>query len=244
MYRVSAEGVGGTVQAIAPRPEFVFPLEELIAAIDAQVKLVFLTNPDNPTGRSITPDVVRQIASAAPDATVFLDEAYVDFGGRTFIPLLEAAPNVIVGRTFAKAHGLAALRVGALVTAGPIADSLRRVLPPYNMNVYALAGLRAALEDPGYLQWYCSQVAESKRLVYAACERLGLKYWPSDGNFVLLRVGPRAAAVVRDLEGRGISLRDRSREPGCDGCIRITAGVVEHTRQGLAALEEVLCGAR
>ena len=116
-------------------------------------------------------------------------------------------------------------------------------MPPFSLNVCAAAGLRAALRDEARLRWYVDQVSESRALIYGLCERLELACWESGANFVLVRVGPRSGAVAAALAARGIFVRDRSRDAGCEGCIRITAGVVEHTTRCLAALEEILCGA-
>jgi histidinol-phosphate aminotransferase len=118
---------------------------------------------------------------------------------------------------------------------------LRRSVPPYSINVIAATVLSAALDDQDHVDWYREQVAQSRALMYDACDRLGLHYWRSHANFVLVRVGPDAPAIVDALAARGIFVRDRSTQPGCAGCIRITTGVVEHTQACLAALEEVLC---
>ena len=118
---------------------------------------------------------------------------------------------------------------------------LRRSLPPYSINVAAAVALEAALGDQAHLDAYRAQVRASKARVYAVCDRLGLGYWPSEANFVLVRVGDRATAIVEALRQRRIFVRDRSSEPGCAGCIRITAGIVAHTEQALAALEDILC---
>jgi histidinol-phosphate aminotransferase len=104
--------------------------------------------------------------------------------------------------------------------------------------------VEAALADREYVADYLHQVDESKRLLYAACDRLGLRYWPSAANFVLVQAGARVAAVIEGAERLGIYLRDRSGEPGCAGCLRISTGVVEHTRRCIDVLEEVLCAAR
>jgi len=174
---------------------------------------------------------------------VFVDEAYHDFCGDTALPLVGLRPNVLVGRTFAKAHGLAALRAGCVIAQPATLEALRLVIPPYSLNVCAVAGLRAAIRDVERLHWYVDQVRQSRPLVYALCQRLGLTCWESGANFVLVRIGSRSADVVARLAARGIFVRDRSKDPGCDGCIRITAGVVEHTERCLAALEEILCDA-
>jgi histidinol-phosphate aminotransferase len=107
------------------------------------------------------------------------------------------------------------------------------------VNVFALAAIRAAIRDESSVRRYVAQVAESRLRIYAMCERLGLRYWTSDANFVLVRVGTRAAAVVEALAARRIYVRDRSSMPGCDGCIRITVGPVEHTDACVAAMEEL-----
>jgi histidinol-phosphate aminotransferase len=245
IFAFNASVVGGRPVNVAPRSDFAFALDEVLAAITRRTRVVFLTNPNNPTGISMPADSIRQIARRVPaGAVVFVDEAYADFAGATFIPELQAHPNVIVGRTFAKAYGLAGLRLGAVIGTPAALDPVRPAIGVYSVNVAAVAALRAALDDRAHVEDYLRQVAESKRLVYDTCERLGLKYWRSDANFVLLRTGPHTDAVVRHAASKGVYLRDRSTEAGCAGCLRLTAGVVEHTRRGLAVIEEVLCAAR
>jgi histidinol-phosphate aminotransferase len=187
-------------------------------------------------------DAIRTISGAVPDdAIVFVDEAYAEFAGATFIPDLPSFPNVVVGRTFSKAFGLAGLRVGCLVGAPDRLDPVRLTIPVYSVNIAAIVAVQAALDDLPYVQEYVRQVAESKTLLYAACDRLGLKYWKSAANFVLVQAGDRAAALVKGVEQRGIYLRDRSNEPGCAGCVRIATGAVAHTKQCIEAMDEVLC---
>ncbi len=244
IFRIDTAVAGGRLVQVMPKPGFAFPLAEVRAAITPATRVVFLTNPNNPTGVSMPLDAVRTIARLVPpEAIVFLDEAYAEFSGETFIPELAAFPNVIVGRTFSKAFGLAGLRIGCLVGAPAALDPIRGAVPVYSVNVAAAVGVQAALQDPGHLEQYLRQVTESKALLYAACERLGLTYWPSRANFVLVSAGGRTAALVKGAADRGVYMRDRSTEPGCDGCIRIATGVVEHTRRCIAVIEEVLCAA-
>ena len=241
MYAACAEAARLREIHIAPEEDFAFPLKQILDAPAATVKLINLTDPNNPTGLAIPAGAVELLASERPHALVLVDEAYAEFSGRTLIgAALERHPNLIVGRTFAKAHGLAALRVGALVAQPATLAPLRRLLPPYSLNICAVRALDAAFEDRRYLEQYVAQARESKRLIYDFCNARGLKYWPSEANFVLLRVGSDAADVVAALAARGIYIRDKSSAPGCDGCVRITAGVIEHTRICLAALEDVL----
>jgi histidinol-phosphate aminotransferase len=245
MYAACADAAGGRIRHVMPRPEFEFPLEETLEAITADTRLVFLTSPNNPTGLPVPGAALHAILDKVPEpALVFLDEAYADFAEASALADLRKYPRLLVGRTFAKAHGLAAVRAGAVMAAPPVIDRLRRVLPPYGVNVFAIAGLLAAVDDREYLDWYRRQVAESRRLVHAFCEKRGLHAWPSQANFVLIRIGERSREVVAGMARRGVFVRDRSAEPGCAGCLRMSAGVVEHTQRGLQALEEALCDAR
>jgi histidinol-phosphate aminotransferase len=245
IFRFDTAVAGGRLVQVMPKPDFAFALDEVLAAITPATRIVFVTSPNNPTGASAPFDAIRAIAKTIPrDAIVFVDEAYAEFAGRSFIPELPDFPNVVVGRTFSKAFGLAAIRIGALVGAPEVVDPIRYVVPVYGVNIAAVVALQAALSDIDYLNDYLRQVKESKALLYAACDRLKLTYWRSDANFVLVRIGDRVGEVIDAARARGVFLRDRSGEPGCEGCLRFGAGVVEHTKRGIAVLEEALCAAR
>ena len=241
MYDVWARSVQASLVRVPTDDDFRFPLDRVLTAIDSDTRLVYLTDPNNPTGLALPAGAAERIAEAAPQALVIVDEAYADFSGRTLIgQLLDRRRNVIVGRTFAKAHGLAALRAGALIGHPDTLDELRWLLPPFSLNVAAIRAVAAALDDRAYVHWYVAESAESRRHIYAFCRKQSWRFWPSDANFVLFRVGDRATGVVRALADRGILIRDKSGAPGCAGCVRMTAGVVAHTDRALAALEEIL----
>jgi histidinol-phosphate aminotransferase len=245
IFRFDTAVAGGRLVQVMPTPDFTFPLDAVLAAITPNTRVVFLTNPNNPTGVGVGLDKVRTIARRVPPgAIVFVDEAYAEFAGVTFIPELEAFPNVVVGRTFSKAFGLAGLRIGCLVGAPATVDPIRRAVPVYSVSVAAVAAVQAALTDLDHVQDYLGQVAESKALLYAACDRLGLTYVKSLANFVLVGAGERTDALVKGAFARGVYLRDRSTEPGCAGCLRIATGIVDHTRRAIAVMEEVLCAAQ
>ena len=246
MQAASADAAGARVVEVPLRDGFGFPVDEVVAATSEKTAIIFITTPNNPTGISAPLDDIFRIAAAAPYAVVFVDEAYVDFSGITLLgdPRLDTHPNVVVGRTFAKAYGMAALRCGALIAPPETLAPIIRVLPPYSINIAAAVGLQAALADRAYYEWYLDQARQSKRLLYAALDRLGVPYWTSDANFVLARFGDDTKRICDGLLERGIYVRDRSKTHGCQGCVRITTGVVEHTQRCLTAIEEVLCAAR
>jgi histidinol-phosphate aminotransferase len=245
IFGFDTEIAGGRVLPISPTPDFAFPLDDVLAAITPNTRLVFLTNPNNPTGAKVPKDAICAIARRVPEgAAVFLDEAYAEFAAETFIPELDSFPNVIVGRTFSKAFGLAGIRIGAVIGSPEVLEPLRFALPVYSVNIAAVVAVKAAIEDRAFMEGYLKEVQQSKALLYLACDRLGLQYWRSAANFVLIRVGSRVEALVSGAAARGIYVRDRSSEPGCTGCVRVTAGVVRHTERLITVLEEVLCAAQ
>ena len=241
VYEFAARAVGASVVHIPPDRNFRFPIERLVEAITPETRVIYLTDPNNPTGLGVPTGAVERIAAAAPNALVLVDEAYADFSGRTFIgPPLDTCPNLVVGRTFAKGHGLAALRIGALVARRDTIEALRPLQLPFSVNIAAITALLAALEDGGYLEWYVRESAQSRERIYAFCRAHELECWPSEANFVLIRVGANASALTEALRARHILVRDKSSSPGCAGCIRLTAGLVTDTTRALSAMEEIL----
>lgn len=241
MYTACIEESGGAVTRVSPGPGFRFDLDAVIDA-SREARLVYVTDPNNPTGLGLPAGAIEAIAAARPSATVFVDEAYADFSGRSLISALRGdnsgdLRNVIVGRTFAKGHGLAALRIGALVAHPTTLAPLAHLQAPYSLNVAATVALEAALGDERWLRSCVAESRASKEALYEFCDRHGLGYWRSEANFVLISVGDEAAVLVEALAAQGIFVRDRSKAPGCAGCVRITAGLLAHTAVCLRAME-------
>jgi histidinol-phosphate aminotransferase len=242
MYAVSVDSTGGRVVQVNMPGDFSFPLEAVRRAITSNTRLIFMTSPNNPTGQVIPREQILEVARAAPHALIFLDEAYADFSGETLLGDAEARklPHLIIGRTFAKAHGLAGLRAGAIVGHADTLAPLRQVVPPFSLNACAALALAAGLNDREYYEWYLGQVRTSKILLYEALDRLGVRYWASAANFVLIDFGADAQRIIGALADRQLYVRDRSRDAISPGCVRVTTGVVEHTHTLVRALEEVL----
>ena len=241
-YPNATAAVGATAVRVPPGPGFAFPVDAVLGAITPRTRMIFLNTPNNPTGQLIAIQDIERIAAAAPHAVVLVDEAYIEFGGETFLPHLARYPNVLVGRTFSKAYGLAGMRVGILMGLPRALDPVREVTLPFNINAVALAATQAALADREFLPRYAAEVSESRERLYAACRRLDLECWPSAANFVLVRVGEGAPLFVQALAARNVHVRDRSKDPVTPGCIRITAGVLRHTDAAIEALESVRAG--
>jgi histidinol-phosphate aminotransferase len=242
-YVTTARAMRARVVAVPPGPDFAYPLDAVLAAITPQTKLIYINNPNNPTGQRVDKRAIRAVARAAPHALVFVDEAYHDFMGENFLDDAPQYPNVLIGRTFSKAHGLAGMRVGVMIAPPPLLEPIRFVTPLFNLNVVAVQALRAALTDADFMPWSVAQATASKELLYRALERAGLRYWKSEANFVLVDGGARAREIIDGLIARGVLVRDRTHDPHTPNCFRITAGIVEYTERACAALEE-LCAKR
>jgi histidinol-phosphate aminotransferase len=250
MYAIFAQAEGARVIEVRAGDNFTFPEKALLAQLSRRTRLIAVANPNNPTGAAVAGDVLIQIAQAAPQAALLVDEAYFEFHGETLIdqtridqtridytPQIE---NLFVARTFSKAYGLAGLRIGILAGDARQMAMVRRAASPYNVNAAALAVLPEALQDREYVGRYVAQVLSNRDKLQQELGNLGLHYWPSHANFVLVRVGSAHAEFVRALRNRGILVRDRRTDPGCEGCVRLTVGSDEHTQTLIAALRNVI----
>jgi histidinol-phosphate aminotransferase len=236
-YINGAHSMGARIVSVPAGPDFTFPIDGMLRAITPNTRLVYVNNPNNPSGQAIAKEAIHRVAREAGHALVFVDEAYHDFLGENFLAEASSYPNVLVGRTFSKAFGLAGMRVGVMIAPPSILAPIRRAMPLFNLNVVAVAALRAAIKDPSFREWYVAQADESKQLVYAACERAGLKYWKSAANFVLIDGGSRVREIVDGMIAAGVFVRDRTKDPSTPTCFRLTTGVAEHTRKACATLE-------
>jgi histidinol-phosphate aminotransferase len=136
----------------------------------------------------------------------------------------------MLARTFSKAYGLAGLRIGVLAGSEEVIRWIRRVLSPYSVNSLALACLPAALEDEAYLNWYVDQVSMARSEFKTVLQANGVRFWPTEANFVLVFIGEKHRQFTEAMRNQGVLVRDRSADPGCEGCVRITIGTPEQMR--------------
>jgi histidinol-phosphate aminotransferase len=240
MYAIFARAEGATLIQILSGEDFTFPLENVLARISPRTRLIAVANPNNPTGRAVACEVLLQVARAAPHAAILVDEAYFEFHGETILSPEARPANLFVARTFSKAYGLAGLRIGILAGDAGQMEKVRRVASPYNVNAVALAALPEALRDQEYVEHYVAEVQRGRSLLEQELSSLGLHYWPSRANFVLVRIGPAHADFIQALRACGILVRDRHTDPGCEGCVRLTVGSYEHTQTLIAALRDLV----
>jgi histidinol-phosphate aminotransferase len=235
MYRFYAEvAAARVVEVDYLPPRLDFPLDALLAAIGPQTRAILVANPNNPTGTSIGFDAIERILKAAPHAAVLIDEAYYEFFGVTALDLIGTYPNLFVSRTFSKVFGMAAMRMGCLFSQPENIAYMHKAQSPYSVNSLAALAAEAAVQDPEYVSEYVAEALESRDLLTAGLEKLGIEYVPSSANFVLGYFGARAIEVRDALREKAILVRDRSYE--IPGGVRITVGTRE---QAARVLEEL-----
>jgi histidinol-phosphate aminotransferase len=235
MYRFYAEvAAAKVVEVDYLPPRLDFPLDALLAAIGPQTRAILVANPNNPTGTSIGFDAIERILKAAPHAAVLIDEAYYEFFGVTALDLIGTYPNLFVSRTFSKVFGMAAMRMGCLFSQPENIAYMHKAQSPYSVNSLAALAAEAAVQDPEYVSEYVAEALESRDLLTAGLEKLGIEYVPSSANFVLGYFGARAIEVRDALREKAILVRDRSYE--IPGGVRITVGTRE---QAARVLEEL-----
>lgn len=242
MFEIYAAATGARVISVPADGDFTFPTDEVLAHITSRTRFIAVANPNNPTGAFVSMSDLLVLADAAPDAALLVDEAYFEFCGETMAPRWREFPNVFVSRTFSKAYGLAGLRIGVLMGNENQMAIVRGASSPYNLNSVALACLPDAIADREYVQSYVQQALDGRRSLEAEIESWGVRYWPSRANFVLMHLGPDCKPFVQKMRDRGILVRDRSNDYGCQDCVRITVGTREHNEQLLTSLREVFTG--
>ena len=243
MYRFFAELAGARVNALRYDEEMRFPVEDVVRAVRQPVKrcprVLYIANPNNPTGTLVQREELRRILDAAAHTLVLIDEAYFDFSGLTILPWIRRYANLLVARTFSKSAGLAALRIGSLFGNAGLLEPMRRASTPYPVNTAALVAAGAAVRDPRFLRAYTQEVLLSRDMLKEGLVRLGARVYPSSANFLLVDFGASARRLVSALEKKGILVRARRDFPRA-GFVRISAGTRADTRKVLRAVEGIL----
>lgn len=242
VYALATQAVGGRA-VVVPARDLGHDLDAMRAAIGPDTRLVFIANPNNPTGTFLAPRQVEAFLEHVPaDVAVVYDEAYTEYlppeQRYDAIAWVRRHPNLLVSRTFSKAYGLAGLRVGYGIAQPELTDLLNRIRQPFNVNSVAQAAAVAALSDQAYLERSYALNRDGMEALTDAFSRLGLEYVPSWGNFVLVRVGD-AAAVYQSLLRQGVIVRPVGNY-GLPQWLRVSIGLPAENAAFVTALERAL----
>lgn len=243
VYPIATQAVGATAR-VAPARDFGHDLDALRALVTERTRVVWIANPNNPTGTWLPAADLRGFIESLPaTCVVVVDEAYTEYVAEADFPdasrWLADHPNLIVTRTFSKAHGLAALRVGYGLSDPRIADLLNRVRQPFNVDSLALAGAAAAIGDHDHVRASVALNAAGMEQLTGGLVELGLGWIPSVGNFLSVDLGRDAAPVNRALLERGVIVRPIANY-GLPNHLRVSIGLPQENARFLATLAEVL----
>lgn len=247
MYDIMVKASGATAVCVplADASEaFAIDLAGILESITPKTKMIFLTNPNNPTGTIITKEAFDVFIDAVPNGIVIVvDEAYIEFADRgecvSGQDYIESDRPVVVLRTFSKLYGLAGIRVGYGIMDEEIAKVIHRVRQPFNVNSLAQVAAVAALDDQAYLDETKAVINDGLDYLYSALDDLGINYFPTQANFFLIDVKEQADDVFEKMLREGVIIRSMT-SYGYPGYIRVTVGLPEENRRFIEALAKVV----
>lgn len=242
-YKSVTEILGGKYVGV-PVKDFHLNLDAIASAVTEKTKIIWLCNPNNPTGTIFTENELEKFLSEIrDDILVVLDEAYIDFVSEKKFPdsiaLLKKYDNIAIFRTFSKLEGLAAFRVGYAISNSDFADTLNKVRIPSNVNAPAQFAALASIDDEEFKKRTLTNVREQKQFLYKEFRRLGFSYVPSNTNFIFFDIARPSSPVVEKILRKGFLVRGGS-EYGFDTMIRLTVGTPEENSRFISILEEII----
>jgi histidinol-phosphate aminotransferase len=240
MYPIVVQGMGASAHPVPLNDDLVHDLPAMAAAVGERTKLVFVCNPNNPTGTSVGAEAFDRFVEALPeDVVLAVDEAYAEYARRPDFPAsldwVARRPGTVVMRTFSKIYGLAGLRIGYAVADPELADFLQRARHPFNVNRLAEVAALAALDDEEHAARSRRMNAEGAEYITRELQAMGVEVWPTDANFLLVKAGPdvyerllREGVIVRPLSGFGMPDH-----------VRVTIGLPEENERFVKTLRRL-----
>ena len=243
IYNIASTLAGAKIHEV-PLKDFQYDIPAMKAKLSKRTKIVFIGNPDNPSGTYVPAKALEDLIKAASKETlIFIDEAYFEYVRATDYPdgiaLMAKYPNVMVTRTFSKMYGLAGLRVGYGVANINIIDILNRLREPFNVNSVAQAAAVAVLQDKAYYQRIAKDVEEQRQYIYRSLTELAITYQRSFTNFILVQVGKDSTKVATALLKQGVIIRDMA-VWGLTGYIRVSIGSPSENKRFIKTLARIV----
>lgn len=241
VYGIISQAAGMSCRWVPVQDDFKLDLDALAGAVNENTRMIFLANPNNPTGEYFTQDELDGFMKKVPaDVIVVMDEAYVEYADAPGFPdtiaMLKDYKNMFIMRTFSKAYGLAALRVGYVLACEEAIDLMNRVRQPFNTNMAGQIAAKAAMEDADHLKKVLAENKKGKEYLYAEFEKLGMRYVPTQANFILVQVG-NGEKVFNDLLKEGVIVRYLG--PGLAEWIRVSVGTEAENKVFIEKLKAV-----
>lgn len=242
-YRIAVQIMNGVI-AWTDMPNFTHNADEMLSKVTAKTKLLFVANPNNPTGTLMNKDQVAYLMEQLPEQVIAVfDEAYYDYRNPEIYPdtmnYLHQGRNIIILRTFSKSYGLAGLRIGYAITTQPIARAMNGVREAFNVNSLAQVAALAALDDEEFLQKSVRLIEEGRKYFYSELQRIGLDYVPTEANFVMIKTPIPGRELFKELLIKGVVVRPIDGY-GLPEYVRVSIGLPQENQRFFSSLEELL----
>jgi histidinol-phosphate aminotransferase len=238
VYDLIASNLNAEIKNILLNEDFSFDVDSIVNEVKTEGSLCVICSPNNPTGTDLSEDDIVKIIRSS-NGIVVVDEAYIQFGRKTIVGLIDQYPNLIILRTFSKAFGLAGLRIGMMISNPEIIKQLSKVKLPYNLNIFPLAVLDEIFNDPSYVDKNVEIILKEREYLYNELTKFKeLKVIPSSANFFLVKVSDSKWLFDRLFEN-DILVRDVSKYPMLDNCLRISVGNKKANRVLVRALHKI-----
>ena len=239
-YEPCARQQGMVIDEVPYQDDLGYPLATIAKRLERGPRVLFVCNPNNPTGTLLPPATLLGLARSAPRTLVVVDELYAPFTGQSVLPAALELPNVVALHSLSKAAGLAALRLGFAVSHPSILERLRRVTGPYDINMLAVVAGKAALADPEHMRRYVAEVLAAQAWTIEWLQRLAVRHFAEGGNYMLVWPPGDCEAAVQALRTRGILVRSMAGRPVIGGSFRLTIGTRGDMERFLTAFSEVI----
>lgn len=224
MYRFYSQLNGAKIRSVSYGNDFEFPTGQLLNKVSRRTRLLFLGNPNNPTGTTVPSETIPQISRKMKNGIIFVDEAYYEFNRQSVVNYVKKLDNVVVSRTFSKAYGLAGLRIGFMVGPKEMVSIFKKAHSPYSVNQIAVELAIYAMKKSKSIKRYSDEIIQNREFLKRKLNRLGVKTFPSKANFILVDMGEKAEKVIYRLKAKGILIRNMKKIYGAPGLARITVG--------------------
>jgi histidinol-phosphate aminotransferase len=240
MYEITARALSQAVVTVPLGKNFELDADKVIKKAKAsKARVIFLACPNNPTGNRFASDAVRKILESVK-AAVVIDEAYYSFSGRSWVPLLDEYPNMLILRTLSKI-GFAGLRIGVLAASKPIIAELNKIRLPYNINMLSQTAAVTALRHSDAIDEQISLLISEREKLYNDLSRMqGVTAYPSETNFIMLRTASDASVIHKKLKQAGILIKNLNKPGALKNCLRVTIGTPEENKEFLKKLKSIL----
>jgi histidinol-phosphate aminotransferase len=217
-----------------------FPVEDILEKIDNKTKMIAIVNPNNPTGTIVERESIIRILEKGKNSIVLVDEAYFQFSNKSCKDLINNYNNLIIVQTFSKGFGLAGVRLGYIISNGKVINNLKKIVLPYEVNGLSIIAGSAALDDLDFVNHYVNLVRDNRSYLLNELNKIGVKTYSSDANFIVANFGEDLDVIFRNLKEKNILVNNVSNLPMLSGCLRIAVGTKNQMETLITEIKDVL----